>query len=72
VEVEAAINSRPIVQDDSEVLMPSHFLNGESLTTLPTGPEPTIRDNLRKEDTLREKIQENFLNNWQKEYLLDL
>ena len=72
VEVEAAINSRPIVQDDSDVLTPSHFLNGDRLTALPTGPEPTIRDNLRKEARLREKMQEDFLKRWKKEYLLDL
>jgi hypothetical protein len=72
MEVEAAINSRPIVQDDSEVLTPSYFLNGELLTALPTGTEPTIQDNLRKEARLREKLQEDFLKRWQKEYLLDL
>jgi hypothetical protein len=72
VALEAAINSRPIVQDDSEVLTPSHFLNGERLTALPTGPEPTIRDNLRKNARLREKMQENFLKRWQKEYHLEL
>jgi hypothetical protein len=49
VELDAAINSRPIVQDDSEVLKPHHYLNGEHLTALPTGLERTIRDNLRKE-----------------------
>ncbi|XP_023705567.1 uncharacterized protein LOC111863452 [Cryptotermes secundus] len=61
MEVEATINSRPIVQDDSDVLAPTHFLNGERLTALPTGLEPTTRDNLRKEDRLREEIQEDFL-----------
>jgi hypothetical protein len=72
VEVEAAINPRPIVQDDLELLTPSHFLNGERLTALPTGPGPSIRDDLRKGARLREKMQEDFLKRWQKEYLIDL
>jgi hypothetical protein len=66
VELEAAINSRPIVQDDSEVLTPSHFLNGERLTALPSGPEPTIRNNVRKDARLTEKMQEDFVKRWQK------
>jgi hypothetical protein len=71
VEIEAAINSRPILQNDSEVLTPSHLLIGERSTTLPTGPEPTIRNDLRKEFRLREKLQEDFLKRW-KEYLFKL
>jgi hypothetical protein len=39
---------------------------------LHTGPESTIRVNLRKEAKLRKIMQEDFLKRWQKEYLLDL
>ena len=40
VAVEAAINSRPIVKarDESAALTPAHFLIGERLMALPTGP----------------------------------
>jgi hypothetical protein len=38
---EAAMNSRPITQDDNETFAPSHFLNGGKLTTIPDGPVPT-------------------------------
>ena len=67
VEIEAAINSRPILQDGANVLTPSHFLNGERLTTLPAGPEPTVRTDLRKEMRLRNKLQDDFLRRWTKE-----
>jgi hypothetical protein len=51
VAIEAAINSRPIVQaeDKSGVLTPAHFLIGEKLTALPTGPEPETNRSLTKE-----------------------
>jgi hypothetical protein len=55
-----------------DVLTPSHFLNGQRLTTLPNGPEPAISKDLRREATYREKLQEDFLRRWKKEYLLDL
>ena len=42
VEIEAAINSTPLIQCDCNVLTPSCFLNGEPLMTLPTGVEPTV------------------------------
>jgi hypothetical protein len=40
VAIEAAINSRLIVQaeDDSGALTPAQFLIGEGLTAIPTGP----------------------------------
>jgi hypothetical protein len=41
--IEAAINSRPLIQDDGpEELTPAHFLHGGRLSTIPTGPEPTL------------------------------
>lgn len=72
VEIEAAINSRPILQDGPDTLTPSHFLNGERLTTLPTGPEPTVNMDLREQKGLREKLQDDFLRRWKREYLLGL
>jgi hypothetical protein len=72
VEIEAVLNSRPIVNDGSDVLTPSHFLNGQRLITLPNGPEPAISKDLRREAMHREKLQEDFLRRWKKEYLLDL
>ena len=42
--IEAAINSRPIVQaeEGSGALTPAHFLIEERLTAIPTGPEPVM------------------------------
>ena len=46
VTIEAAINSRPIsMAEDSTALTPAHFLIGQRLVTIPTGPEPTTRQN---------------------------
>jgi hypothetical protein len=58
VETEVVLNSRPIVNDGSDVLTPSHFLNGQRLTTLPNGPKPAISKDMRREATHREKLQE--------------
>ena len=39
VGIEAALNSRPIIQDDdNETLTPAHFLTGGKLTTIPAAP----------------------------------
>ena len=38
--IEAAINSRLLTQDDGpETLTPAHFLHGGRLNTIPTGPD---------------------------------
>jgi len=48
--IEAAINSRPLTQDDGpEALTPAHILHGGRLTTIATGPEPTLTKSLTKE-----------------------
>jgi len=48
--IEAAINSRPLTQDDGpETLTPAHFLHGGRLYTIPTRPEPTLTKSLTKE-----------------------
>jgi len=49
VGIEAALNSRPIIQDDdNETLSPTHFLTGEKLTTNPRGPEPVRTESLSR------------------------
>ena len=51
VTIEAAINSRPIVQgeDGSGALTPAHFLVWKRLTVIPTGAEPETNGSLTKE-----------------------
>jgi len=71
--IEAAINSRPLTQDDGpEALTPAHFLHGGCLTTIPTGPEPTLTKSLTKEFRLKQQVAKDFWKRWTKEYLLEL
>ncbi|XP_049813599.1 uncharacterized protein LOC126260317 [Schistocerca nitens] len=72
VSIEAALNSRPITQggEESEPLTPAHFLVGDRLTTLPTGPESPARKDLSKEFLRLQKMVEHFWNRWKKEYLI--
>jgi hypothetical protein len=73
ISIEAAVNSRPITQgEDSATLTPAHFLIGEGLATIPTGSEPTARQNLAKEFRLKQKLSDDFWKRWTKEYLLEL
>ena len=48
VNIEAALNSRPITQDTEDALTPAHFLCGERLTKLPAGKEPQMERNITK------------------------
>jgi hypothetical protein len=71
--IEAVINSRPITQgDDAVALTPAHFLTGEGITTIPTGPEPPVKSNLTKELRVRQKLADDFWKRWTREYLLEL
>ncbi|XP_049813629.1 uncharacterized protein LOC126260347 [Schistocerca nitens] len=72
VSIEAALNSRPITQggEESEPLTPAHFLGGDLLTTLTTGPESPVRKDLSKEFQRLQKMVEHFWNRWKKEYLI--
>lgn len=73
ISIEAALNSRPLTQneDDGDVLTPAHFLVGDRLTTLPTGPEPT-GGTLARQFRLRQQLTDDFWKRWSKEYLLQL
>jgi hypothetical protein len=69
ISIEAAVNSRPIMQCGvSEALTPVHFLIGGPVT-IPIGPEPETRKDLAKEFRLRLKLSDDFWKRWQKEYL---
>jgi hypothetical protein len=50
VAIEAAINSTPNVQaeDEAGALTPAHFLIGERLTAIPSGPELETNGRLTK------------------------
>jgi hypothetical protein len=74
VTIEAAINSRPIVQDEdgSGALTPAHFLVGERLTAIPTGPEPETNGSLTKEFRMRQRLADELWRRWQREYLTTL
>ena len=71
VAIESTINSRPIVQaeEESGALTPAHFLIGERLTAIPTGPEPETSGSLTKEFRMRQKLADDFWRRWQRENL---
>jgi len=46
VNIEAALNSRPITQDTEDALTPAHLLCGEGITALPSVTESQIERNL--------------------------
>ena len=66
--IEANINSRPIVQaeDNSGALTPTHFLFGERLTAIPSGPEPKTNGSLTNEYRMRQKHTDDFWRLWQR------
>jgi len=71
--IEAAINSRPLSQDNGpETLTPAHFFHGGRLKTIPTGPESTLTKSLTKEFRFQQQAVEDFWKRWTKEYLLEL
>jgi len=74
VAIEAAVNSRPIVQaeDKAVALTPAYFLIGERLTAIPPGPEPETNGSLTKEFWMRQKHADYFWRRWQREYLTTL
>jgi len=66
VGIEAALNSRPIIQDDdNETLAPAHFLTGGNLTTIPYGSETVRTENLTR--TFRhQRLTEALWRRWKK------
>ena len=59
--IEAAINSRPLSQDNGpETLTPAHFFHGGRLKTIPTGPESTLTKSLTKEFRFQQQAVEDF------------
>jgi len=62
VAIEAAIDSRKIVQAEIEAgaLTPAHFLTGERLTPIPSGPEPETNGSLKKGLRMRRKHADDF------------
>ncbi|KAJ8879657.1 hypothetical protein PR048_020265 [Dryococelus australis] len=50
ISIEATLNSWSLTQDadSNQVLTPAHFLNGEKLTIIPNGPEPSTERSSEK------------------------
>jgi len=72
VNIEAALNSRPITQDTEDALTPAHLLSGETLRTLPSVTEPQTETKLTKAHQKTQKLAVAFWKHWEKKYLLDL
>jgi len=73
VGIEAALNSRPIIQDDdNETLTTAHFFTGGKLTTFPHGPEAVGTENLTRSFRQHQRLTEALWRRWQMEYLLQL
>jgi hypothetical protein len=72
INIEAALNSRPITQDIEDALTPAHFLCGEIFKTLPSGTEPQTERNLTKTYQRTQKLTDDCWKRWEKEYLLEL
>jgi len=71
VGIEAALISRPIIQDyDNETLTPAHCLTGGKLTTIPRGPEPVRTESLTWSFRQHQRLTEALWRRWQREYLL--
>ena len=73
VGIEAALNSRPIIQDnDNETLTPTHLLTGRKLTTISHDPDPVRKENLTRSFQQHQRVNEALWRRWQREYLLQL
>ncbi|XP_071037838.1 uncharacterized protein [Parasteatoda tepidariorum] len=76
-DIEAAVNSRPIIHeygiadDPDEALATSHFLIGKRLTTIPTGPSSSDSDLTRIWRSCQH-LMDSFRKRWQRVYLMDL
>jgi hypothetical protein len=72
VNIEAALNSRPTIQNTEDGLTPAHFLCGERLTALQSGKETQMEINLTKSHEKTQKMADDFWKRWEKEYVLEL
>jgi hypothetical protein len=66
VNIEAALNSRPVTQNTEDALTPAQFLCGERLTALPSGKEPQMERNLSKAQQMTQKLADDFWKRWEK------
>ncbi|GFY57384.1 hypothetical protein TNIN_396531 [Trichonephila inaurata madagascariensis] len=71
VQVEAAINNRPLVHeegigDTEEALTPGHFLTAQKLTKFSFYPEPTEREDLHASLNNKKIYYTNFWKKWSK------
>ena len=80
-EVEAVINSRPLLyissDDMDEPLTPAHLLVGRRMFSLPDGlvtddEFDVSPEHLTKRMLFLNKVVNNFWKRWEKEYLLEL
>jgi aminopeptidase len=82
VDVEALLNSRPLLVDssdpsDGEVLTPGHLLIGQPLLALPSGSDPDGSSSKQGRGYLRlwqqlSALKRHFWRKWSKDYLLSL
>ena len=73
VSIEATINSHPLLHTvDTTALTPAHFLHGQKLTTIPTGPEPLPSKDLKTEYRFQQQAADDFWKRWMKEYRFEL
>ena len=83
IEVEAAVNSRPLTYLSDEVdeptpLTPSHLVSGRRLTTLPEAPAVEVTpdwsnlEGLVRREAKRRRILNAFVKRWRTEYMHDL
>ena len=73
VGIEAALNSRPVTQEDeNETLTPAHFLTGGRLTTIPQGPVPVRTEILTRAFQQYQRLTETLWRRWQREYFHQL
>ncbi|XP_071035292.1 uncharacterized protein [Parasteatoda tepidariorum] len=76
-DIEAAVNSRPIVHEyaitdvPDEALTPFYFLMGKRLTIIPSGSSSSDSD-LTRIWRSRQHLMDSSWKRWQREYLMDL
>lgn len=77
VQIEAILNSRPLVPLSSDPtdlfpLTPGHFLIGRPLTSLPTPALLDVKTSRLSRYQLIEQMQQHFWERWRKEFLSEL